>query len=170
MDDAEPLFRIRSNPEVVKYINRHPDADVDATRGLISQVEENEAADRIRFWVLEEKESPGLIGVINFWQWKKEHFLAEMGYILAKECWNRGYMSEAIAAVLAIGFGEMGLHRVEADIDPNNIASQRVLERNGFVREAYFRENLFFDGRFYDSAIYALLKDDFLRRHSTDSP
>jgi ribosomal-protein-alanine N-acetyltransferase len=70
-------------------------------------------------------------------------------------------MSEAIKAVLEYGFEQMGLHSVEAIIDPKNIASERVLQKNGFVKEAHILENEFWDGKFLDTAIYSLLRRNF---------
>jgi ribosomal-protein-alanine N-acetyltransferase len=66
-------------------------------------------------------------------------------------------MHEALKAILDYGFQEMGLHSVEANVNPSNLASIRLLEKNHFIREAYFRENYFYDGRYIDSAIYSLL-------------
>jgi ribosomal-protein-alanine N-acetyltransferase len=51
----------------------------------------------------------------------------------------------------------MNLHSIEANINPENIASRKLLEKTGFVREAYFKENYFFNGKFIDSEIYSLL-------------
>ena len=66
-------------------------------------------------------------------------------------------MDEALKAVLHYGFYTMKLHSVEANIDPENATSKKLLERNGFIREAYYKENYFFEGKFIDSAIYSLL-------------
>jgi ribosomal-protein-alanine N-acetyltransferase len=66
-------------------------------------------------------------------------------------------MQEALQAAVDYGFGTLGLHSIEANTDPENIASQRVLERTGFVREGHVRENHFFEGRFYDTVIYSML-------------
>ncbi|MDQ6787925.1 MAG: GNAT family N-acetyltransferase, partial [Acidobacteriota bacterium] len=98
-----------------------------------------------------------MIGTINFWKIKKENYRAEIGYMLDADYHGRGIMNEAIRAVLRFGFGEMNLHSVEANVNPDNAASIRLLEKNGFVREAYFKENYFFGGKFLDSAIYSLL-------------
>ena len=66
-------------------------------------------------------------------------------------------MQEAMAAVLGYGFSAIGLHSVEANVNPDNQASVRLLEKNGFVREAYFKENYYYNGVFKDSVIYSLL-------------
>ncbi len=66
-------------------------------------------------------------------------------------------MSEALKAVLDYGFNTMGLHSVEAIASPLNNASIKILERNGFVREAYFKENFLWEGQYLDSVVYSLL-------------
>lgn len=70
-------------------------------------------------------------------------------------------MTEAIRAALRFGFEHVGLHRVEANIDPDNIGSRRVVEKAGFTHEAMLRQNWFYAGRFTDSAIYGILKHEF---------
>ena len=77
------------------------------------------------------------------------------------EFWGNGLMSEAIKAALDFAFFKMGMHSIEADINPENLASARILERNGFTREAFFRENFYWNGKFLNSAIYSLLKSEY---------
>ncbi len=112
-------------------------------------------------WVIQTKENPELIGNIGFWRVKKEHHRAEIGYILSPKYWNAGIMTEALDAVLNYGFKTMKLHSVEATVNPNNAASIKVLEKQGFTREAYFREDYYFEGRFLDSAVYSLIYRNF---------
>jgi ribosomal-protein-alanine N-acetyltransferase len=66
-------------------------------------------------------------------------------------------MSEAMDAVLNYGFNAMRLHSLEANVDPANAASIKLLEKKGFLKEAHLKENVFFNGRFIDSAIYSLI-------------
>ncbi len=66
-------------------------------------------------------------------------------------------MQEAILTILDYGFKIMKLHSVEANVNPNNAASIKLLERNNFIREAYHKENYYYNGKFLDSAIYSLL-------------
>ena len=96
----------------------------------------------------------------------KPHFRAEIGYDLAPAFWGQGVMPEAVGAVLTFGFTTMGLHSVEAQIDPENTGSRRVLEKLGFVQEAYFRENFYVaaEARFTDTAVFSLLKATWMSR------
>jgi RimJ/RimL family protein N-acetyltransferase len=87
-----------------------------------------------------------------------------MGYALASAAWGCGYMAEALTALLDHGFGQMQLNRVEADVDPRNLASARSLERLGFVKEGLLRERWIVDGEVCDSALYGLLLADWRSR------
>ena len=88
-----------------------------------------------------------MIGTIGYWRIVKEHYRAEIGYLIATEQQGKGLMQEAISATLQYGFSEMKLHSVEANVNPNNPASIKLLERNHFIREAYFKENYFSNGK-----------------------
>jgi ribosomal-protein-alanine N-acetyltransferase len=155
--DAPALFELRSNPRVMQYIDRPLATKVDDASALIQLVigmlEKNDAIT----WGIFSKEEPALKGTIGFWRIQKEHYRAEIGYLLHPQLQGRGLMQEAITAVLHYGFSTMKLHSVEANIKPGNIASEKLLLRNGFVQEGYFRENYFYNGVFGDSQVFSLL-------------
>jgi [ribosomal protein S5]-alanine N-acetyltransferase len=92
-------------------------------------------------WAITLKDSGQYIGAISYHRLMKEHFRAEIGYILHPAHHGKRIMDEAIRTVTDFGFNSMGLHSVEANVNPENIASIKLLERNNFVREAYFKEN-----------------------------
>jgi RimJ/RimL family protein N-acetyltransferase len=85
---------------------------------------------------------------------------AEIGFSLQRAHWRNGYMNEAASALIEHAFNALNLHRIEADIDPRNVASARLLERLGFVREGLLRERLIVGNEVSDSAIYGLLERD----------
>ena len=99
-----------------------------------------------------------LIGNISFWRIIKQHYRAEIGYMLMPAHWRTGIMKEAILAVHDFGFKQMQLHSIEAHINPANTASAAILEATGYTREAYFKEDYFFQDKFLDTAIYSLLQ------------
>lgn len=78
-------------------------------------------------------------------------------YILNPAYWGRGLIPEAARALLGHGFGELRLHRIIVDCEPENTASIRVAEKLGMRREAHFIENAWIKGRWTDSVIFALL-------------
>jgi [ribosomal protein S5]-alanine N-acetyltransferase len=159
-DDVTDLFALRSDETMMRYIDR-PLAETpeDARRLLHMTNELHEAGDGIN-WGIYLKDAPGLIGTIGYYRMKKEDFRAEIGYMLHTEYQRKGIMTEAMQRVLDYGFNIMKAHTIIADINPLNEASMRILERNGFVREAWFRENYYYNGRFIDTMIYTKFAPD----------
>jgi [ribosomal protein S5]-alanine N-acetyltransferase len=156
--DAPAVFDMRSSPAVMQYIDRPLAVTVAEAEMLVQNIllgiEQNESIT----WAIALAENPALlIGSIGFWRMEKEHYRAEIGYMLHPAYWSKGYVTEAIDAVLKYGFEQMGLHSVEANINPENRASAVVLEKTGFVQEAYFKENFYYNGRFLDTIVYSKL-------------
>lgn len=159
--DLETMYRLQSDPEVVRYFGRDPHTRIEQTEEWLYKIESGlKDATSIR-WGITLRGSPELIGSTGFWRWNQPHFHAEIGYELAHAHWGRGIMVEAIRKTLVFGFSTMNLHRVEANIDPDNQGSRRVLEKLGFQREAFMRENWFYQDRFTSTALYGLLKREF---------
>ncbi|MBR1840096.1 MAG: GNAT family N-acetyltransferase [Prevotella sp.] len=82
----------------------------------------------------------------------------ELGYMLLKDYWNRGLMSQAVGQVCEIAIKELGLNRITANVFHTNIASQHILQKNGFKQEGIMRKAVIKEGIFYDILIYGLLK------------
>jgi len=157
LDDADDLFRIRSDINVNKYLGRDRNMLIDETIANINIVEEGINNEEGIRWGITLKPSARIIGSIGFWKLKKEHSRAEVGYDLHPDYWNKGIMQEAMKVVLDFGFQKMNLHSVEANTDKDNLASHKVLTNNGFVKEAHFKENYYYNGMFIDSVIYSLI-------------
>lgn len=155
--DAAEIYFLRSDPGVMAYIDRPPAQSIDEAYRFIRMILGLESAGEGITWAITLKGDPRLVGTICYWNIKMENYRAEIGYVLHPEQQGRGIMQEAAAAVLGYGFGAMGLHSVEAHVNPHNLASIRVLERNGFIQEGFFRESYYYDGRFRDMAVYSLL-------------
>jgi ribosomal-protein-alanine N-acetyltransferase len=152
--DAEDIYKLRTNEEAMKYIKKPKLRSKDDVLELIKVMN---SPDRIQ-WGITIKNENTVIGTIGYHRIVKEHYRAEIGYMLDPGYWNTGLMSEAIAKAIEYGFTKMDLHSIEAIIDPENIASRAILKKYGFIKEAYFKENFFFEGKFFDSEVYSLLK------------
>ncbi len=155
-NDAQEIFNLRSNPRVMEFIARELLQTIDEATKVIERLNGGVATNDWLFWGLVPKGGDKLIGTTCLWNISKENYRAEIGYDLLPEFHGQGIMSEAIMAILDYGFNTMGLHSVEANVNPGNKASIKLLEKHGFVKEAHFKENVFFNGRFIDSAIYSL--------------
>jgi RimJ/RimL family protein N-acetyltransferase len=82
---------------------------------------------------------------------------AMIGYVLGRQHWGQGIMSEAVRAVIGFGFETLKLHRISASCDPKNVASFRVMEKCGMRREGYFVEDKYIKGRWRDTLLYSVL-------------
>lgn len=158
-NDVDAVFKLRSDAETMKYIPRPLAKNNEEALGHIALIDERVNTNEGINWAITLKESPeSLIGIIGHYRIKPENFRAEIGYMLLPEFSGKGIISEAIKATVDYGFDVMGLHSIEAILAPENFGSERVLQKNGFVKEAHLLENEFYDGKFLDTVIYSLLK------------
>ncbi|WP_460576974.1 GNAT family N-acetyltransferase [Hymenobacter coalescens] len=156
--DSPTILFLRSDPAVMRYLDREPDASLAEAEAVVRRMDEALVKNEGIVWGLARLgEEERLLGTCGLWRLIPEHHRAEVGYTLHPDGWGQGLMGEALATVCRYAFEVMGLHSIEANVNPQNAASIRLLERQGFVREAYHRENYYFRGQFLDSAIYSLL-------------
>ncbi len=158
--DVNGIFFLRSDKKVLKYLDREPAATIEEAALWIQKINDLEKNNNAVTWAITLKPDLTLIGTICFWNITKEHYRAEIGYALNPDHQSKGIMQEAMTAVLDYGFKIMKLHSIEANVNPNNLSSIKLLERNNFIREGYFKENYFFNGKFSDSAIYSLISPE----------
>ena len=113
-------------------------------------------------FLLVEKETDRTIGRAGYHNWYKDHNRAELGYALNnEESKQKGYMSEALKAILGYGFNVMNLNRIEAYIGTTNIASLSLVKKYGFTREGQLRQHYVRDGIAEDSLVFSLLKEEY---------
>ena len=157
ISDVAEIFNMRSDTRVMKYIDRPIAESLDDALILIAKIDESLSLNDGITWGIALNENQELIGTIGFWRIDKPNYRAEIGYLMKMEWQGKGLMQEAMSVVISYGFGNMQLHSIEANVNPENILSKKILEKNGFVQEAYYKENYFHNGSFLDSAIYSLL-------------
>lgn len=158
LDDAEDYFEMRSDPRVMKYQARPIAKTIEESTELIENGIITLANNKAICWAICLKDHPKCIGTIGFYRTQFENYRPEIGYEMHAGFWGKGLASEAVQAALDYAFFEVKAHSVEANIDPKNIASAKILDRNNFIKEGHFRENYLAKGKFTDSAIYSLLK------------
>lgn len=159
--DAEPLFSIFSDPEVMRYWSSLPWASIAEAHEMIEKDRDAmPAGEHLRLGI-ELRDSGELIGNCSLFDFDEQNKRAMLGYGMARAYWGKGYMHEALVALVSYGFATLGFHRLEADIDPRNTGSARSLERLGFVKEGHLRERWIVGGEISDSGIYGLLKSEW---------
>lgn len=159
--DAAALFTIFGDPRVMRYWSTPPWASAEAALALLAGDAQALADGEALRLGIERREGGQLIGTCSLFNLAWSNRRAEIGYALAADAWGRAYMDEALRAVLRHAFGTLGLHRLEADIDPRNEASARSLQRLGFRPEGLLRERWIVGDEVSDSALYGLLERDW---------
>jgi ribosomal-protein-alanine N-acetyltransferase len=138
--DAPAQVVIYGDPEVRRY-GYAPPMESDADGLAVVENAARLARERTIFhWCVASTEDDVAIGHATLFHLETTHRRAEIGYSLRRDLWGRGLVSEAVGVLLEFAFDRLDLHRVEADVDPRNLGSLRVLEKHGFVREGYLRE------------------------------
>jgi [ribosomal protein S5]-alanine N-acetyltransferase len=160
MDDAGDIYSQRTNPKTMKYLDRPLLENLEAAVAFIEKMKADFMQHDGISWMIKQKASGEVMGTVGLWRFDKPNHRAEIGYMLLPQFWGMGYGTEALKAVINFGFHTLNLHSIEANVNPENEASKRLLTKLGFRQEAYFRENYYFDGQFLDSAIFCLLKRD----------
>jgi ribosomal-protein-alanine N-acetyltransferase len=155
--DKTEIFALRSSESVMKFIARPRMEAMDEAQRLINRLNGGIANNEWIFWGITLKGEKKIIGTACIWNISEKDMRAEIGYDLMPEFQGKGLMQEAVQAVLDYGFNTLNLHSMEANINPDNAASIKLIAKHNFIREAYFKENVFFGGQFRDTVIYSLI-------------
>ncbi|MFT3897958.1 MAG: GNAT family N-acetyltransferase [Thermomonas sp.] len=163
-DDIDDLFALFSDPEVMRYWSRAPMRDRGEAEGLIGEMLEAFERRELINWVITGSDDRA-VGTCTLFHFDPRHRRAEVGYALRSDHWGRGLASEAVTLAIDWALRALDLHRVEADIDPRNDASRRVLERLGFRSEGVLRERFFVGDSATDSELFGVLATEWRERH-----
>ncbi|WP_028392623.1 GNAT family N-acetyltransferase [Bacillus cihuensis] len=159
--DANSILKYMSDIEVIKYYGLEPFKTINDALSEISwyqSILNNKTGIR---WGITLKGEDEVIGSCGFLNMIPQHYRTGIGYELSKSYWGKGIASEALEAVLTYGFELLKFQRIEALIEPLNISSQKLAEKQGFIREGLLRNYEFTCGKFDDLYMYSLLKQDF---------
>jgi len=164
-DDTDAMFRYRSRDDVCRYLLFPPQTRAQiVARFADSPSELTDEGQHLSLAVLE-RETGTLVGdVVLMWH-SREHRAGEIGYVIHPDYSGNGYATEAGAALLRLGFDELGLHRIVGRLDARNTGSARVLERLGMRPEAHFIHNEFIKGEWTDELVYAVLASEWRDGH-----
>lgn len=161
-EDADALFAIQSDPTVMRYWNHAPwTKRAQACDAIDSAMAARQAGASLTLGV-REKASGQMVGTCLLFAVDLGSMRAEVGYNLASHAQGKGYMQEALGGLVAHAIGPLGLRRLEAEIDPRNEPSAKVLRRLGFRQEGLLRERWVVAGEVSDSALYGLLAPEFV--------
>jgi ribosomal-protein-alanine N-acetyltransferase len=152
--DADAIQAMRSSKAVNRFIARNDTITSEEAQNLTEksrQAFENRTGIA---WAGVRKGTDAFIGACGFNRIDFQNLRAEIGGEMSSDFWGRKLAIEAVAAIVAFGFQELGLHSVEARLDPANRSAIALLESLGFVKEAHFREYVYFRDAFRDLVVY----------------
>lgn len=161
LDDAAAMYAYARDPEVADPGMWSPLCSMEESRQDLAQALEHYAQGKAEQWGIEHRADGLLIGRCGFVRYSTAHARAELGYALSRAYWGQGYMTKAVEAAIGFGFETLGLHRIDAVCLSTNAASQRVLEKVGFMIEGIDREAYCLHGVFQDVCRYALLEREW---------
>jgi ribosomal-protein-alanine N-acetyltransferase len=120
-------------------------------------------------WAIEHRQDRKMIGRMGLHAYHALDQRAELGYAFNRNYWGQGYATEAAKCLLEYGFNTLKLHRISATVLPDNVASMRVLEKLGMIREGVKRDGIAIRGKHEDLLCYSILRPDYLRYNQPDS-
>jgi len=158
---ADALFEIFSDPAVTRYTNDTPHSDVEVTRERVRGILERQTLRSGIAWALflhDEAQPIGHSGLHSI-SWTNRR--ADLGFELASRYWRRGYMTEALRAVIAFSFAELRFVKLAAQATLENEPCHALLAKLRFVEEGLLRQHGFWKGRAHDLKAYGLVAADF---------
>ncbi|MGY1519403.1 GNAT family N-acetyltransferase [Luteimonas sp. A482] len=161
VQDIDDVFALFSHADVMRFWSSAPMRVRMQAEGKVEEMLDGFARRESLNWLIAARRDDRAIGSCTLYRFDARHRRAEVGYALHPDWWGRGLATEAVALALDWGFHRLGLHRIEADIDPRNEASRRLLAGLGFRREGLLRQRFLIDGSASDSEIFGLLQDEW---------
>jgi len=159
--DVDDIHAYQSREDVCRYLPYEPRTREEVAEKVAKFSAAITLAADGDYWQLALDRDGRVLGDLYFTIASAANSTAEIGWTLHPDHHGQGYMSEAARAVLGIAFGEIGLHRVKADLDPRNHASIALCKRLGMREEAYFVEDEWFKGEWGDTGVYAILEREW---------
>jgi RimJ/RimL family protein N-acetyltransferase len=159
--DADALLKLYGDPAVMRYWSTSPWTDIAQAHAHLQRARRDFESGGVLPWAIATAATDELMGTVTLFRIDRDHRRAEVGYALGSAHWGGGLAGEALRLVLHHAFDTLQLERIEADTDPRNAPSRRMLERLGFVREGTLRRRWFVDEEWCDTAFYGLLREDF---------
>lgn len=159
--DEGDFYEYASDPEVPRYLLWAPHPNLEYTREYLLYLESRYAVGDFFDWAIVLKESGRMIGTVGFTRFRYEDDCGEVGYVLSRAYWGKGYAAEAISRIIAFGFDTLSLERIEARIIEGNERSIHVAEKVGMQLEGYLRSSMRVKGELRTIGIMSILRDEY---------
>jgi RimJ/RimL family protein N-acetyltransferase len=161
-EDWLAVHEYNQNPEVTRYMTWGPNSEEQTQEFVRQAIDSQKPAPRYYYELaVETKDTGEIIGGVGLTLRSVIKRTADIHYCFNPRFWGRGYGTEAVQAMLKLGFEVLELHRVWATCDTENKGSEAIMRKNGMRREAHYRLDELIKGEFRDSYLYAILADEW---------
>jgi RimJ/RimL family protein N-acetyltransferase len=161
-DDISDLFEVNGDDTVTRFLPYPSWQSLENGKAWFDRMSAQITAGTTLQFVIIEKESGHVIGSCLLFRYEEASARAEIGYVMGRAHWNKGFTHEALSGLIDHAFDVCELRRLEAEVDPRNIASNRLLLKLGFTCEGLLRQRWVTKGNINDTNIYGLLRDEWL--------
>ncbi|MEO3944310.1 GNAT family N-acetyltransferase [Gorillibacterium sp. CAU 1737] len=161
IQDAEDYHVLSSDPEVCTYLKKGPHISMEETLQFLESASAKISSRTAYNWGIVNKASARIVGRVLLFGFDDENDSCEIGYVLSKEHWKKGIMTEAARTVLNFAFHKLGANRVIARCNEENRGSEKVMQKLGMQLEGVLREQLKWKDHYIHQKQYAIIKRDF---------
>ncbi|MGF9909564.1 GNAT family N-acetyltransferase [Brevibacillus porteri] len=161
INDAPFLFTFWSDPIVSKHMNIETFTEVTQAEQMILLLQNLSLEQKACRWTIVLNQTSQVVGSCGFNYFDFENERAEIGYDLGYPFWGNGFVPEALQSLISFGFNDLGLNRIEAKVEPENINSVKVLKKLHFVEEGILRQYEKSKGQLVDLTMYSVLREDW---------
>jgi [ribosomal protein S5]-alanine N-acetyltransferase len=166
--DLDDLMKINGDDDVTQFLPYDSWSSRDDAMAWLVRMQALGSAGTGQQLVIEETSQRRVIGTVLLFKFDASSARLELGYVVGQAHWRHGFAKEAIHAVCSHAFQHLSIRRIEAEVDPRNIGSNRLLKSVGFVQEGLLRKRWVDRGEASDSCFYGCLAEEW--RHSPLSP
>ncbi|MBR7838487.1 GNAT family N-acetyltransferase [Actinospica durhamensis] len=159
--DADDLFALHGNARVLRYWDSPPWTEPARAEKFVTRCRQMAQEGSGARLAVQRVSDGAFLGWCGLNSWSPDYRSASVGYCYNEASWGHGYATEAARALLQWAFDTLDLNRVQSETDTRNVASARVLEKLGFVREGTLREDCVVNGEVSDSWVYGLLRREW---------
>ncbi len=161
-DDADALLALYGDPVVTRWWSHAPWGDLQQAIDYLGRMRRDRETSEFYPWAIAAIADDALIGTAALYEIDRTHRRGMIGYSLSPSMQGHGYARDALQLLIGFAWTTLDLQRLEADTDPENGASRRLLERLGFRLEGSMRKRWFVHGVWHDASWYGLLREDYL--------
>jgi len=159
--DFDAIHAFSSDADVCRYMQWGPNTEAQTRSFLDSTILNQRVTPKINYdFLIVVAETSQVVGSFTLRLAKPDSPLGEIGYVLSRQSWGKGYASEAANLVMNFGFNELGLHKISATCEPLNFASAKVLQKAGLKVEGYLRKHLLIKGQWRDTLVFGCVKEE----------